>query len=277
MKKFIISALFCGLVAIVAPSYSLAGIEGQVDDQTNQILNYIGCMTIGNNNRAQTFKPSLNRLLDVEAMFSDKVSGTQITLTIKKESTGETIGTSTHSLTVNGQGWEPFTFDEPFLTLTPEESYGMYFTANDNDTKWCYGGDTYARGQAKGFPEYDFVFVEVGKNVATASSSSTASTAAATTASTASQTTSVKKSSSASASSVSSGASASDTAVTTDANLIATAETASINQDIAGMFSRTSIWLYIGILLVIIALGIGIFFYIKRKKKTPETEVENKL
>lgn len=284
MYRLALGTLYAGLISLMMPFYALAGVEGQVNDQSNEILNYTGCMTIGNNNRAQTFKPSLNRVLDVEAMFSDKQIGTEVTLTIKKESTGATVGTSSHALTVDGQGWEPFTFDEPFLTVTPEESYGMYFTANDNDTKWCYGGDTYSRGQAVGFPTLDFVFVEVGKNDSTPDApATTSSTAAATTAVTSSSATSqptsaAKSQSTASpkASSVSSttGEYIDDSGGGTEPDLIATAATATASPETAGMLQNKSLWIYLAILLAAIALGLWLFFYLKRKKKNIVPKIE---
>lgn len=166
MKLFRRSAKFVLVLALVlAPLKAAAAVEGQEQDQSNEVNNFTGCATVSTYGRGQSFKPTLTRALSIDTYLKDRIIGSQITLTLKKESDGSVVYTSSHSLTVDGEGWEPFSFDDPFVTVTPETSYAFYLSINDNQTKWCYSGDTYSRGESKGITGYDFVFMELGKQV----------------------------------------------------------------------------------------------------------------
>jgi hypothetical protein len=175
--KKVVNALFLAAL-ILLPLKALAGVEGQQVDQSNETNSLVGCATLYNYNRYQTFKPMLNRVLSVDAKLSDRKIGTNATLTIKKVSDDSVLKTETHSLTVAGDGIETFSFDDPFVTVTPEESYSMTISTNDTQTKWCYSDDTYARGQASIGSNRDFVFIEMGKLVETSSDSTPTSTPA---------------------------------------------------------------------------------------------------
>jgi len=265
-----VTSIFCALLSL---SFALAAVEGQQIDQSNEINNLTGCMTLSSYNRAQTIQPSLNRILSYEVLLKDRQIGKTISLVVKKESSGETIGTESHILTVGGQGWETFAFEEPFLTVTPETLYGFYITsADDSQTKWCYGGNTYARGQAKGFPDDDFVFVQLGKSVANPTPASSSSSANSSHAVSGNATSSSQSSSAGLA--VSSSANQNQTTssqyfddnVGADAIDIAkTAETATTSSNATKKLTDKKLWIYLGIGLIVL-LGITVFIFLRKKK-----------
>lgn len=161
--KIVIAILVNFLLIIPAQ----AAVEGQEFDQVNDSLQNMSCSDIKVAAlRVQTFKPSLNRVLAVDFYLSERSAGEVLTLTIKKESDGSVVGQDSHELPHAGaSGWETFSFNDPYVTVVPEETYGLYLEDSGSDTKICFGTNEYARGELKGFPQNDMFFSTIGKNV----------------------------------------------------------------------------------------------------------------
>lgn len=164
MKKVMsfLTALFLA-GGFLMPVSAVAGVAGQYKDQSFEDTTGTGSMTVNNYGRAQTFKPTANKIIAVDLYLKDMTPDKILSVIIKKESDGTIVAPATASVPFTGQiqnGWVTIAYESPFVSVTPETEYGIYATiTGDTQTKWSWkGGNPYARGQAKGFPEDDFLF-----------------------------------------------------------------------------------------------------------------------
>jgi hypothetical protein len=141
-----------------------AGVAGQYKDQAFEDVGSIdGSMTVNNYGRAQTFKPTANKIVAVNLYLKDMTPDKNLSVTIKKESDGTVVAPAEASVPFTGQikdGWVTIAYESPFISVTPETEYGIYATiTGDTQTKWSWSNNNpYARGQAKGFVDDDFLF-----------------------------------------------------------------------------------------------------------------------
>jgi len=174
MKKlisfFAALILVCGMF-LIAPVN--AAVEGQYLDQAFDNTGIsTGSMTIFNYGRYQTFKPTADKIVSVDAYLKNQVAGKRLNVMIKKISDGSTVSDWTASVPfVGGNGWVTVAYTAPYVAVTPETEYGMYLSiTGDTTTQWMYvNSNPYSRGAANGSGINDFHFRVYGvKNAAPA-------------------------------------------------------------------------------------------------------------
>jgi hypothetical protein len=174
MKKLIYPICFFALILSIFPSGVSAGVTGQVLDQQNSTLPWVDCSQISDLNRAMIFKPAVNLITSVEIYLAARANNANITLTIMKESDSSTVGTVTQQISgAVTETWETFSFNDPFVTVVPEESYSLNLASNEDQTRVCYTGNNYSRGFYRGLPDVDWLFKIYGKNTTQAAVSTT--------------------------------------------------------------------------------------------------------
>lgn len=188
MKKLLMVSLAI-VFLLVSPSVGLAGISGQSLDQANSALPWLDCSQISNLNRAMIFKPSLNRITSVDLYLAARANGAFITLKIMRESDSSTIGETTLELSGGmSETWDTFSFSEPYVAVTPEDTYSLNLLSSEDQTRICYTGNNYARGFYRGLPDVDWLFKTYGINVSTATATTTSQASSSSSGSSASQT-----------------------------------------------------------------------------------------
>jgi len=268
MKKLFSAILSFVFVLSVFPSWALAGVAGQVLDQQNSTLPWTDCSQISDLNRAMIFKPSVNLITSVEIYLAARANNANITLTIMEEGDSSTAGTVTQQITgAVTETWETFSFNDPFVAVTPEETYSLNLASNEDQTRVCYTGNNYARGFYRGLPEVDWLFRVYGKTVTTAAAPATE--VAPSSSNTASNSSSTKPKA------VQTPAAADTTAsVVPVANEETPTTTAGNNPTPAKWYQNYWIWILAGIdLLLIILLA---FVVIRRRKKKDNFGKEEK-
>lgn len=99
-----------------------------------------------------------------------RVDNAEITLTITRDSDGSTVGQVTQQLSGGmNEAWDTFAFNEPYVTVTPEETYSLNLLANEDQTRICYTANNYARGYYRTVPDTDWLFKIYGISVSTPS------------------------------------------------------------------------------------------------------------
>lgn len=144
MKKFL--SLLLGLLFLVFlsfPKYSFAIAEGATLDQAYESLSTeqggpLQYWIDNQQNAIQTFTPTKNAITDIQVYLKDRVPDTSIRFYLT-DGSGNVISVGyTNKFTESGDGWETFSFNEPYLSVIPGQKYGIKLLCNNTQTLWYY-------------------------------------------------------------------------------------------------------------------------------------------